>query len=62
MGAVVGVTSATVSNWENGKGEPTVTQFVRWCQETKQPLELAFEGLLTWSRLSESNRRPFHYE
>lgn len=62
LGALVGVSSATVSNWEAGKGEPTATQFVRWCQETKQPLELAFEGLREWSRLSESNRRPFHYE
>ncbi|WP_418888092.1 helix-turn-helix domain-containing protein [Microbacterium resistens] len=58
----MGVSASAISNWENGKGEPSVTQFVAWCQETNQPLELAFEGLKQWSRLRESNPRPIHYE
>ena len=45
MAQAVGSSQATISNWENGKGEPTISQFVLWAAATKQPLSSMTEGL-----------------
>ena len=39
MANLLGVGRATISDWENGKSEPQVTEFVRWARFTGQSLE-----------------------
>ncbi|WP_460776028.1 helix-turn-helix transcriptional regulator [Microbacterium sp. GXF7504] len=51
MGEAVGVSHATVSAWERGKGEPSVTQFILWCDATKQRPDLMIGALLSAARL-----------
>ena len=45
MAARLGVSRSTVSKWERGITEPTVSMFVRWAQETEQPVEAILDGL-----------------
>ena len=45
LAPLVGVSQRTVSNWENGKGEPTVSEFIRWAHATRQPVEGLLDGL-----------------
>lgn len=35
---LIGVSHGTISNWENGRVEPTISQFVRWAEVTGQPV------------------------
>lgn len=58
---MVGVSHGTVSSWERGVSEPSVTQFLLWAQATKQPAQQLLDGLKV-SHLRESNPRPIHYE
>ena len=51
LAAKVGVSHATIAAWENGKGEPSVSQFIRWAQATNQPAELLLGGLIDVVRL-----------
>lgn len=46
IGELVGVSHTTVSKWENGQGEPSVTQFISWAEATKQPAKLLLDGLI----------------
>lgn len=41
----IGVARTTVSNWENGRSEPSATYFVRWSQEVEVSLEWLAEGV-----------------
>lgn len=43
---MVGVSHNTVSNWERGNGEPSVSQFVLWCHATNQAPEQMLQGLI----------------
>ncbi len=36
IGAVVGVSHTTVMKWERGEGEPSISQFARWADATRQ--------------------------
>lgn len=36
IGARVGVSHTTVGKWERGEGEPSVSQFARWAEATRQ--------------------------
>ena len=45
MAAEVGVSQATVSKWERGQGEPSVSQFILWARATKQPADRLVDGL-----------------
>ncbi|WP_460002753.1 helix-turn-helix domain-containing protein [Microbacterium xylanilyticum] len=47
----IGVSHATVAKWERGIGEPSVTQFIRWAQATRQPAQLLLDGLSASVRL-----------
>lgn len=57
MANAVGSSQATISNWENGKGEPSVSQFALWARATKQPLDVMIEGLDLCAR-RDSNPQP----
>jgi transcriptional regulator with XRE-family HTH domain len=57
VAARVGVGPATVSRWENGEGEPSVSQFALWAAATGQPLELMIEGL-EWCTPRDLNPEP----
>jgi transcriptional regulator with XRE-family HTH domain len=46
MGRIVGASRPTVSNWERGITEPTVSQFLRWAEATKQPADQMIDGLV----------------
>ena len=39
------VSRSTVSNWERGVFEPTVSQFIAWAKITGQPADQLIEGL-----------------
>lgn len=54
---MIGVGSATISRWENGEGEPSVTQFALWAAATKQPLDRMIEGL-EWCTPWDLNPEP----
>lgn len=41
----VGVGRTTVSSWERGFTEPSVSQFIAWARETKQPVDQLIDGL-----------------
>ena len=41
----IGVARQTISNWERGVAEPSATYFVRWANETGQPLAWLAEGV-----------------
>jgi transcriptional regulator with XRE-family HTH domain len=41
----LGVARNTVSNWENGRSEPSASAFVRWARATGVPLEWLAEGV-----------------
>ena len=45
MAARLDVSQGTVSNWERGNGEPSVSQFILWCHATKQPVDQMIDGL-----------------
>ena len=45
IGHMVGVSRPTVSSWERGLREPSVSQFIAWALATKQPLDRMIEGL-----------------
>ncbi len=75
MADILDVSRVTVGRWLAGKGEPKVSQLRRWALRTGLPLEWfvtgeinektpppSGEGVPVPSFLSESNRRPFHYE
>ncbi|WP_419719556.1 helix-turn-helix domain-containing protein [Microbacterium oxydans] len=57
MAPLIGVGSATVSRWERGIAEPSVTQFALWAAATQQPLDRMIEGL-EWCTPSDLNREP----
>lgn len=67
----LGVSRATVSNWTSGRIVPSLQSRRLWAQKTgvpfewletgKTPEQVSAEGP-SESFLSESNRRPFHYE
>lgn len=42
---LIGVGHATISRWENGLAEPSVTQFALWARATGQSLEHMIAGL-----------------
>jgi transcriptional regulator with XRE-family HTH domain len=52
----LGIARQTVSLWEIGKTEPSATNFVRWAEETGQPLEWLAEGVKCARR--DSNPQP----
>ena len=55
----VGVSHGTISAWERGAGEPSVTQFLRWAQATKQPAQQLLDGLtVEMCTPSDLNREP----
>ena len=54
---LVGVTRTTVSNWENGLSEPSISQFALWAAATKQPLDRMIEGL-EWCTPRDLNPEP----
>ena len=39
LAGLIGVSHGTVSNWENGRGEPMVSQFIAWAEATGQPAD-----------------------
>ena len=41
----LGVARTTVSNWERGVFEPSVSQFIAWARITRQPVERLIDGL-----------------
>jgi len=45
MGKKVGATRRTVSSWEKGETEPTVSQVIHWATATGFPLVWFIEGL-----------------
>jgi transcriptional regulator with XRE-family HTH domain len=45
MAAQLGLARTTISNWERGVFEPTVSQFIVWAQITGQPAHELIEGL-----------------
>lgn len=53
----VGVSHATISAWERGQGEPSVTQFLLWARATKQPAQQLLSGLSLRAR-RDSNSQP----
>jgi transcriptional regulator with XRE-family HTH domain len=57
IAALIGVSQGTVSRWERGLGEPTITQFALWAEATKQPLGAMTEGL-AWCARRDSNSQP----
>ncbi len=42
---LIGVARNTVSNWERGRSEPTVTYFVRWANATGVTLDWLAAGV-----------------
>ena len=58
IGAKVGVSHNTVSNWERGNGEPSASQFVLWAQATSQAPEQMFQGLMDLCARRDSNPQP----
>ncbi|WP_420830994.1 helix-turn-helix domain-containing protein [Microbacterium hominis] len=42
---MIGVSHGTISAWERGQGEPSVTQPLRWASATKQPAQQLLDGL-----------------
>lgn len=55
---LVGASHGTVSNWERGQGEPSVTQFIDWARATKQPPQALLEGLIELCARRDSNPQP----
>lgn len=45
MAVLIGASHAAVTRWERGESEPSVTQFLRWAQATKQPAQQLLDGL-----------------
>ncbi|AVR56173.1 helix-turn-helix DNA binding domain protein [Microbacterium phage Naby] len=45
LAPLIGVSHGTISAWELGKTEPTVSQFLRWAEVTGQPPERLLAGL-----------------
>lgn len=45
IGAAIGVSHGTVSKWERGEGEPSVSQFILWCRATQQSPDQMIEAL-----------------
>ncbi len=73
LAAALGYNRNTISAWERGVNEPPFSAVARWARLTGTSLDwLAYgdeegpdsgeSGPSMQSRLSESNRRPFHYE
>gem|GEM_PF-1356078 len=75
MAEALGVNRMTVSRWLSGAVEPKLSVLRRWAMRAGVPLEWIVTGVLNDktpppsgegvpnpSFLSESNRRPFHYE
>ena len=55
----IGVSQATVSKWERGQGEPSVSQFILWARATKQPVEALLDGLkIDLCATRDSNPQP----
>lgn len=42
---LIGVSHGTVSNWERGQAEPSVSQFLRWAEVTGQPAGELLNGV-----------------
>ena len=57
LAPLIGVGSATISRWERGIAEPSITQFALLARATKQPLNLAIEGL-EWCTPWDLNPEP----
>lgn len=45
LAPLVGVSQRTVSNWENGIGEPTASHLILWAQATGQTAAALLDGL-----------------
>ena len=43
---LIGVSHGTISTWERGITEPSVSQFLRWAKVTGQPAERLLQGLV----------------
>ena len=57
MARRLNVSRSTISKWERGITEPTVSMFMRWAAETNQPAEAILDGL-DWCALRGSNPGP----
>ena len=55
---MIGVSHATISAWERGQGEPSVTHFLRWALATKQPAQQLLDGLNVKCASRDSNPQP----
>lgn len=42
---LIGVSHGTVSNWEKGVAEPSLSQFLRWAEVTGQPAGQLLQGI-----------------
>ncbi|AYD86269.1 transcriptional repressor [Microbacterium phage Efeko] len=42
---LIGVSHGTVSSWERGMGEPSISQFIRWAEVTGQPAGQLLQGI-----------------
>lgn len=42
---LIGVSHGTVSNWERGVAEPSLSQFLRWAEVTGQPAGDLLSGI-----------------
>ena len=47
LAPLVGVSHGTISAWELGKSEPTVSQWIRWAEAVGQPADQLLQGLMT---------------
>ena len=39
LAALIGVSHGTISNWENARAEPSISQFIAWADATGQPAD-----------------------
>lgn len=42
---LIGVSHGTISAWERGLSEPSISQFIRWAEVTGQPPERLVAGV-----------------